>query len=80
MHDLQQMQWEFPKAANKLFVMQYKSLQTLLEKKVELVRMMKSDKYINKILKFQKCTPRVGKDQNEHELDSKSRDLSNSVH
>ena len=53
MHDLQQMQWEFPKAANKLFVMQYKSLQTLLEKKVELVRMMKSDKYINKILKFQ---------------------------
>ena len=53
MHDLQQMQWEFPQAGNKLFFMQYKSLQTLLEKKVELVRMMKSDKYINKILKFQ---------------------------
>jgi len=51
-HDLQQMQWEFPKAANKLFFNQYMSLYLLLEKKVELVKIMKGEKYIEKIKKF----------------------------
>lgn len=52
MHDLQQMQWEFPKAANKFFINQYMSLKNLLEKKIELVEIMKSEKYIKTIKKL----------------------------